>query len=91
MDTPEELQRQIDRIEKDIEDLLEYRAELFANGPALTGWSGFVAGFKRRMAARQALRHLQYLRLERETAYYWYENLNKTDDKAPSSAAPEPP
>lgn len=83
MDTPEDLLREIARIDKDIEDLLEYRAGLFADVPALTGWSTFVAGFKRRMAARQAQRHLQYLRLQRETAHHTYESLNKTGYREP--------
>lgn len=78
MDRSENLLKDIARLEKDIEDLLEYRSELLAGGPALTGWAAFVSGFKRRMAARQALRHLQYLRLEREIAHRSYENLNKT-------------
>ena len=83
MDRAEDLLHEISRIEKDIEDLLEYRAGLFANGPALTGWPALVAGFKRRMDARQVQRHLQYLRLERETAYYSYENLNKNRRQDP--------
>lgn len=77
MDRADEILREIARIEKDIEDLLEYRAGLFANGTALTGWAGFVAGFKRRFACRQILRHLQYLRLELETARHSYEVLLK--------------
>jgi hypothetical protein len=78
VDRSDELLRDIARIEKEIEELLDYRASLFVRNPSLTGWSRFVAGFQSRMAARQALRHLQYLRLEREIANHTYENLDKT-------------
>ncbi len=84
MDKAEDLLLEIARIEKDIEDVLEYRAGLFADGPALTGWSALIAGVRRRMDARQAQRHLQYLRLERDTAYHSYETLNETTRRRPA-------
>lgn len=60
-----------------MEELLDYRSGLFVKEPGLTGWNGFVAAFRRRTAARQALRHLQYLRLAREIAYSSYEDFSK--------------
>ena len=84
MGKAEDLLNEIARIEKDIDDLLEYRSGLFADGPALTGWPAMVARFKRRMDARQVQRHLQYLRLERETAYHTYETLDKTAQRGPA-------
>ncbi|MGB3683830.1 MAG: hypothetical protein WA990_15245 [Rubrobacteraceae bacterium] len=89
MDKSQDLLSDIARIEKEIEDLLEYRSELFMGGPALTGWAAFVAGFKRRMASRQALRHLQYLRLEREIANNSYETyLSKASRRNSAGRGP---
>lgn len=79
MDKREELLREIAGIERDIEELLDYRSGLSVRDPALKGWPGFVSSFRRRMASRQALRHLQYLRLAREIAHSSYEDLNKAD------------
>lgn len=84
MDKTEELLQEIAKIEKELEELLDYRAGLFVKDPTLTGWAGFVAAFRRRMAARQALRHLQYLRLAREIAYSSYEDHNKANQQSPA-------
>lgn len=79
MDKTKELLDEIARLEREIEELLDYRSGLFVKDPGLTGWPGFVAAFRRRTAARQALRHIQYLRLAREIAYGSYEDFCKKE------------
>ena len=81
MDKTEELLREIARIEQDIEELLDYRSGLLVKKPGLSGWPGFVAAFRSRTAARQALRHIQYLRLAREIAYSSYEDFSKKEQR----------
>lgn len=78
MDRIDESLREIARIEKDIEELLEYRATLFDRGRTITGWAGFVGGLKLRLDCRQIQRHLQYLRLKLDVARHAHENLQKT-------------
>ena len=81
MDKTEELLQEIARIEREIEELLDYRSGLLVKEPGLSGWPGFVAAFHRRTAARQALRHLQYLRLAREIAYGSYEDFSNKQQR----------
>lgn len=64
----EELSEDIIRIEGDIQELLDYRAEIDQYKRGVRGWARFVIGLKFLLVARQIERHLVYLRLEHRIA-----------------------
>ena len=72
---PEELLEQIARIEADIQELLDYSAEVNLHKASVTGWKRFIASLKLLLVARQIRRHLVYLKLQRRVAQDAYDRL----------------
>lgn len=80
---PEELLKQIEQIEADIQELLDYGTEVNLNKSSVTGWKRFIASLKVLLVARQIRRHLVYLKLQRRIAQDSYDRLQsklRTDD-----------
>ncbi|CAN5557471.1 hypothetical protein BH24ACT22_BH24ACT22_09510 [soil metagenome] len=77
--SPEELLEQIERVEADIQELLDYNAEVNLHKSSVKGWQRFVAGLKLLLVARQIRRHLVYLKLQRRIAQDSYDELMKVE------------
>ncbi len=77
----EDLLEEIARIERDIEELHDYRAEVSPRNWTGSRWGRFKNSLKHILVARQIERHLRYLELQRAIAYNSYRDLEKTRDR----------
>lgn len=88
MSDPEETLREITRLQSDIEELRDYRAELIAHQERAAGWARFTGRLKFMMLARQIQRHLLYLNLQLELAQESYRKLQEATQQSPEQRRP---
>jgi hypothetical protein len=81
--SPEELLKQIAQAEADIQELLDYSAEVNLHKSSVKGWKRFIASLKMMLVARQIRRHLVYLKLQRRIAQNSYDRLQKAEGQNP--------
>jgi hypothetical protein len=84
MRRPEELVKEINRVEKDIQDLLDYRTEVNEHRRSVRGWARFVVELKLLLVARQIERHLVFLKLELKIAQNELGELEGAEARSPS-------
>lgn len=71
----EELLEELDKIEQDIQELVDYKAEVYRHKRSVRGWARFTADMKLILVRRQIDRHLVYLKLQRRIAQDCYKRL----------------
>lgn len=77
MERYEEYLQQIAKLDKEIEDLTEYRSDINPRNWAIDGKGSLMSRFRYHFNRRQILRHLQYLRLQRALVQDSYEKFER--------------
>lgn len=73
----EELIEELDRLERGIQELIDYKIEMRLHKQSVKGWKRFVADLKMIYTRRQIDRHLVYYKLQRRIAQNCYDRLQK--------------
>ncbi len=88
MSDPEETLREIARLQSDMEELRDYKAELIARQEEAAGWARFTGRLRFMMLARQIQRHLHYLNLQLDLAQTNYQRLQDAAEKRSEQRRP---